>query len=339
MTSGIPSPLPSVAFVIPVRDDAERLRVCLKSIARNDYPSHLVRVVVIDNGSTDGSGQVARDAGALVVAQPQGGAAQLRNAGAAAAAGQILAFVDADHEISDQWIRAAALDFSSNGDVAAVGALCDPPATANWVQRTYDRLRMKSDGRRDVDWLGSGNLAIRRAVFDEVGGFDLELQSCEDVDLCNRVKAAGYRVLSDSALRNVHFGDPSTLAALFRGELWRGRDNLKVTLRGPRTVRHFRSLLVPIVDVLAIVLAILAALAGRTSIAWLPLAIVPALALTRTAMMLRRDDWRAPVQLARCAAVALVYDLARALALLVRTSHRTRRLREPSSHVTANSHS
>ena len=56
--------LPRVSFVIPVQDDEVRLRRCLESIARNGYPADRREVVVVDNGSRDGSGRVAVEVGA-----------------------------------------------------------------------------------------------------------------------------------------------------------------------------------------------------------------------------------------------------------------------------------
>src|SRR5262249_14835699 len=154
--------------------------------------------------------------------------AALRNAGAARATGDVIAFIDADHVIDESWI-AVAVDLLANSRVGAVGAPYLPPAEVNWVQRAYDRLRHHRHGIHDVEWLGTGNLAVRRSAFIELGGFDVSLETCEDVDLCNRLRAAGYRVVSDHRLRSIHFGDPSTLGALFVGELWRGRDNLRAT--------------------------------------------------------------------------------------------------------------
>ena len=89
----------TVSFVIPVRDDAARLKRCLASILRNEYPASLLELVVVDNGSRDGSDRVAREAGALLLSCPGASVSELRNRGAAAARGEVLAFVDADHEI------------------------------------------------------------------------------------------------------------------------------------------------------------------------------------------------------------------------------------------------
>jgi len=326
-----------VSFVIPVRDDAPRLRACINSIARNTFLSSQVDVVVVDNGSKDASARVALEQGATVLLV-SGSIAALRNKGAAGAHGDILAFVDADHEIGRDWIHAAISALSSD-DVAAVGALCNPPTDATWVQRTYDRMRAKPCGRQDVEWLGSGNLAIKRRVFELVGGFDATLETCEDVDLCNRVRAAGYRIMNDSGLESVHLGDPATLRALFWAELWRGRDNLRVTLRGPKTFRHLRSALIPVVNILAIGMTILSLVLGQPWFAGLPLLIVLGVAGIRTTRMIGRDAELKLLLVMQCLAVALVYDVARALALVTRIRYETRHLAERLSHNPGQSHS
>jgi len=335
------SPLARVSFVIPVKDDADRLRRCLESVAHNEYPRALVDVIVVDNGSTDDSARIARDAGATVLVAREGRVADLRNLGADAATGEVLAFVDADHEIAPGWIGAAVAALTDDR-VAAVGSPCDAPSDGTWVQRRYDRLRMKRTRTADVDWLGSGNMAVRRDVFEASGRFDERLEACEDVDLCNRIRRAGYRIVSDPALGNIHFGDPKTLGALFRGEMWRGRDNLRVTFRGPRTIRHWRSALVPVAQLaaaaaLAVTMGLLPQRAWPVSIALTMFVMAPAVA--RTALMIRPDDRRTPVLVAQSLVVALTYDAGRAAALVARATHHSRRAAEQHGHVAADSHS
>jgi glycosyltransferase involved in cell wall biosynthesis len=327
----------TMSFIIPVRDDARRLERCLASIARNLYASELIQVIVVDNGSRDDSAQVARQAGALVVSAP-GRVAELRNRGVQEATGELLAFVDADHELDVTWIRSA-VHALSDPSIAAIGAPYSQPADANWIQRRYHEFRAPLSRPQDSDWLGSGNLAIRRAAFNALNGFDASLEACEDVDFCNRLRRAGYRLVADPALRSVHFGDPATLRALFFGELWRGRNNLRVTWRGPRTVAHFRSLLVPVVDLIAIAGAG-AALAFRLwPLALVCVAIGFGLASLKALAMLNRAP-RATVTVAvQSFIVALAYDAARALALLASGSHGARRSSEHPSDVTASSHS
>jgi cellulose synthase/poly-beta-1,6-N-acetylglucosamine synthase-like glycosyltransferase len=315
---------PLVSFVIPVRDDAVRLHRCMASIVRNDYPRELIELIVVDNDSTDGSARVARGFGAIVLRASDTSVADLRNRGAHAALGNIIAFADSDHEIDRHWIETA-VDVLSAPDVAATGSASLTPPSANWVQQQYDGLRSRPVRREEVTWLGSGNLAVKRSAFDEVGGFNANLTACEDVDLCNRLRLAGYRIVADPDLRSVHFGDPRTLRALFLGELWRGRDNLRVTFNGPRTLGHLRSALIPVAHLLCLAAAAISLVAGRSGLALLFLLIALLPAAIKAAVMLRRQLHRNVIVAAQALIVAVVFDLARALALLARSSHRIRR--------------
>jgi len=263
---------------------------------------------------------------------------RLRNLGAARASGELLAFVDADHEIGQKWLQAA-LEVLKDPHVGAAGAEYLTPSDANWVQRRYDTMRSRSEQRHDTDRLESGNLVIRRDVFLRLGGFDTTLETCEDVDLCNRVRAAGYRIVADPGLVSVHFGDPASLRSLFFGELWRGRDNLRVTLRGPHTIRHLKSIVVPAVELFSIIsLAMAVALRSWRSAA-LSSMVVLVLAAVRAGVMVTRAGPASVLTAGQTLLIAVVYDIARALALIAGGSHRFRRSSEPSQDVTPDSHS
>ena len=186
----------SVSCVIPVRNDALRLKRCLEAITRSAAGVTL-EIVVADNGSTDGSADVARAAGAQVLSLPGLRVAELRNRAAAAVATDVLAFIDADHEIGDGWF-AAAFRTLAGERVGAAGALYLAPDGGTWVQRMYGALRGRTTVAGDVPWLGCGNLAVRREAFDAVGGFDASLVACEDVDFCQRLRQAGWRVVGRS---------------------------------------------------------------------------------------------------------------------------------------------
>ena len=311
-----------IAIVIPVRNDAARLRKCLAAIAAN-RPTGRVAVVVADNGSTDESPAVAAAAGATVLPLPGCRVGELRNKAANTISTDLIAFVDADHLVDAGWI-ASALEIFGNTGIAAAGAPYSPPPQANWVQRAYDRFRPAITHQQSTDWLGSGNMIVRRHAFEQIGGFDESLEACEDVDLCNRLRAAGHRLVSDPRLRSTHLGDPVSLRALFFGELWRGRDNLRVTLRGPLTFGALPSVVIPVLD--------LACLAALMTGPWTGPAVAGAAASTMATltalraarMSVRRTGLRGR-DLAANAAVAGVYDLARALSLVTRATHRTRR--------------
>jgi hypothetical protein len=167
-------------------------------------------------------------------------------------------------------------------------------------------------------------MIVRREAFERVGGFDQTLEACEDVDLCNRLRAAGGRLVVDPRLRSAHLGDPGSLRALFLGELWRGRDNIKVTLRGPFTVRSLPSVIIPVVDLAALVVMAAAPWTGGGAAvaAGLTFSAFAALRALRMALVGRSVSVR---DLAANLAVAATFDLARALSLVARVTHKTRR--------------
>jgi glycosyltransferase involved in cell wall biosynthesis len=316
---------PVLTFIIPVRNDEARLAQCLASIARNGHTG-VCEILVIDNGSADGSVAVARRAGATVIELPHTPVAEMRNTGAGAAKGTLLAFVDADHILDAGWV-AAALETLEDENVTAAGAPYATPGDANWLQRAYGRLRPELKGSMQVDWLGSGNLIVRAEAFHRVGGFDTSLETCEDVDLCNRLRLHGFRLIADERLRSVHLGDPATVRAVFFGELWRGRDNMRVTLRGLLSLRALPSLLIPVWNLAALAAVALGLVlwpwAGGVLVAAAVLALVLTVAL-RLWRLLPRRAWVAG-DLLGAMAVAATYEVARALALVARATHRTRR--------------
>jgi hypothetical protein len=196
------------------------------------------------------------------------------------------------------------------------------------VQRAYGVLRGRAQGLHDVEWLGSGNLAVWREAFEAVGGFDTSLETCEDVDFCQRLRASGRRVLSDARLKSVHHGDPETLGALLKGERWRGRDNLRVALRRPLTWTSLPSAVIPVVDVVMMIAVVVGALLAVVSPAAGLTLILTAVgvmglgALAKVLKILARDGVVLGLSVLRVWVVAFVYDVGRALAIVSPARHR-----------------
>jgi GT2 family glycosyltransferase len=313
----------AISIVIPVRNDSARLARCLESIKANQNPS-IVEIIVADNGSTDGSAEVAARLGARVIPCPGLRVSAVRNMAARTARGELIGYVDSDHELSPTWTTAA-IRAMADPAVGAAGALCDPPPRGTWVQRAYGVMRGKTTHQADVGWLGAGNMVVRRQAFQAVKGFDEALEACEDVDLCKRLKWAGWRIVGDEGLRSIHHGDPVSLRALFRAERWRGRNNLKVSLRGGLSVRELPSLIFPVVTVLGLVLAIAGAglsivSASAPTLRWsgagVVMSLVPSVVRTVRSWTGAMDE-RSLSSLMQLFIVALTYDLARSTALVL----------------------
>lgn len=169
-------------------------------------------------------------------------------------------------------------------------------------------------------------MAVRRSAFEAVGGLDTSLHTCEDVDLCRKLRSNGYVLLADSRLHNVHHGDPRTLRHVFFGELWRGRDNVRVSLRRPRYWRTLVSAAIPAFNLLALATTVVGVLSvSRLGIALASMAALSVLVMVgiRASVMIHGTtssrDWF------RAFAVAAAYESGRALALTTRFGHGHRR--------------
>ena len=317
----------TVSFVIPVKNDAKRLQSCLESIIRQNVTGVDKEIIVLDNGSTDNSVEVASRMGAIVQSLPELSVAQLRNKGAFSSKGELIVFVDADHVLVENWLSAG-LDAIQEQDCGIAGTLCTSPATT-WVQRAYDRFRRRPQTRTEVEWLGSGNMLIRKELFLQLNGMDESLETCEDVDFCQRARKNGWRIIADPGMESIHFGDPATLKSLFLGELWRGRNNFRVTMKGPITPRSLLSLIIPALVLPGIVLSLIGFFQQLSGMSLGLPVLLSGIFLIIAPSVLRcihmsTGNMRL-LSVFQNFTVAATYNFARALALFVGASYNTRR--------------
>jgi hypothetical protein len=182
----------------------------------------------MDNGSTDRTHQIMQELGCLFEVIPNVTVSALRNRGAAIAKGDFIAFIDADMELATDWLQCAMSGFE-DPQVVASGAFPYIPKDATWVQRTWSlhrQCRQSSTDPTPVSWLGSANLIVRRHVFQAVAGFNEQLFTTEDVDLCYRLGRCGT-ILHNPSMKAIHWGEDPDLQTFWRKEVWRGIGNLK----------------------------------------------------------------------------------------------------------------
>lgn len=190
-----------VTVIIAARNAADTLPHQLRALAAQQ-PRATWEVLVADNGSTDGTVRVAEAArGWLPVrcldASAVRGAGAARNAAAAVARGGALLFCDADDLVAPGWVD------------TLHSALDDAPLAAGRLE--WERLNAVADqesralpqqhGLQHTEPLpslpaaSSSNLAVRRDVFDRLGGFDTDARFLQDTDLCWRAQLAGERLV------------------------------------------------------------------------------------------------------------------------------------------------
>jgi glycosyltransferase involved in cell wall biosynthesis len=191
--------VPSISVVIPVYNGGQSFRACLRSLSALTPPAH--EMIVVDDGSTDGSARDASDAGAKVLATPsQRGPAYARNLGAQQAEGEVLLFLDADVSAPPDIIGQVGAAFASEPGLSALFGSYDAAPAATDFPSQYKNLlhhyvHQTSQEEAFTFWTGCG--AIRREVFLAVGGFDearYRAPSVEDIELGYRLAHAGHRV-------------------------------------------------------------------------------------------------------------------------------------------------
>lgn len=222
---------PLVSFVIPVLNGERDIARCLHSIQRLHFPLEAYEVIVLDNGSTDRTPHIVRELGFNCMVVPNVHVSTLRNKGVARAEGNFIAFVDADVELAPDWLCNGLAIFKDQRVVAS-GCFPGVPEEATWVQRTWDmhqRGRQRIHVPHPVSWLPSMNLIVRRDDFLAVAGFNEQLETTEDVDLCYRLGRRGT-TLWNPTMEAIHWGEARDLLTFWRKEVWRGIGNLRGVL-------------------------------------------------------------------------------------------------------------
>lgn len=311
--------LPKISIIVPAYNEEKFLPGCLRSIRELDYPAEKLEVIVIDNGSTDTTRDIARRHAAIILENGTMNVSGLRNLGAQEATGEILAFVDADCSVTVGWLKAAVKYFEDQS-IAAWGAPANIPSNATWVQSTWYIIRKNNHIINDADWLESMNLFTRRQSFLEVDGFDETLVTCEDVDLCYRLKHLG-RIVSDSNIQIIHHGEADTFVNFFRKEVWRGMGNLYGVFRHGLSFKELPSLLLPLHFLLllplsAILIVSLGAVTGTIIVVFFLL--FPAIMV-----IIKKRAWReSPMTIMRLICLLEVYFFARTVALFKKSRKR-----------------
>ena len=182
-----PAASPRVSIVVPVRNGGRLLERCLRSVLAQDYPRDRLEILVVDNGSTDGSVDTITGLGLSPLRESRPGAAHARNRGVAAATGDIVAFTDADCEVEPSWVGRLV---EALGEADAVTGHIEPFPTRGRFARARGALHemflrecMRLDRENRLDRLDSANAAVWRRVFDEVGGFNPQIFFVEDREL------------------------------------------------------------------------------------------------------------------------------------------------------------
>lgn len=191
-----------LSFVIPAYNEEMYLGKCLDSIAREiARTNHDAEIIVVNNASTDRTGAIAASCPwVIVVDEPRKGIVKARDAGYRAAAGDLIANIDADNMLPQGWLDKVFEEFSLNEKLMALSG----PLVyydLSWPYRLQTKIfylfgyvtyLLNHFILRKGGMLQGGNFILRRSALEAIGGFNTDIDFYgEDTDIARRMQEAG----------------------------------------------------------------------------------------------------------------------------------------------------
>jgi len=241
-----------LSVLICTRNRAGALEGAIESIlARGLTGDHAYEVIIVDNGSSDGTGEVVRrmaerfECPVQYVREPRRGLSRARNRALSVAAGDVLVFTDDDVRVAPDWLDQIAAEFSVDPDLQMLGGRVLPARDGLQkvaVQESDERQRFRHP--HGGTFVMGANMAFRRGVFERIGGFDERLGAgrffagAEEADIFYRGLKAGYSILYAPNVTVYHDHDRVTVEQACRLEYGYGKGCsaylVKHAMRGDR---------------------------------------------------------------------------------------------------------
>lgn len=206
-----------ISVIIPTLNEAACLVKVLDGLLAEPAGDH--EVLVVDGGSDDATGSIAREGGVRVITCSPAGRARQMNRGAEEAGGDVLFFLHGD-TLAPEGVFGLITGALQDGDVVGGGFLRRFDSDSRWLELTCRLADWRSE-----HWgvfLGDQGIFVRRGVFEEVGGFDENLPCCEDLRFSMKLRQQGKVValhppLVSSARR---FAEKGPIRTTLRDGLW-----------------------------------------------------------------------------------------------------------------------
>lgn len=198
--------LKKVSIIIPVKNMENNIEDLLKSIMELDYPKDKIEVVIVDGGSNDKTLEIASKYPVKILREDGKGPNYGRNIGIKAASGEIYAFTDGDCILPKDWLKKI-VEKINDEEIGCVGgsvfvAEClKDNLIAKYADESIMRIMPIAKTTEKIHevklfkHLATCNMAVKRKVIEEIGGFENDLKVFEDIDLIVKICRKGYKVL------------------------------------------------------------------------------------------------------------------------------------------------
>ncbi len=186
----------TISIIIPAYNEEKYIGDCLRQVIKS-APENVMEIIVINNASTDNTAAVASSFEKVtVINEPKKGLTRARQAGLNAARGDLLAFIDADSLVPENWFSVINKEFSLDVNLVALSGpyvYYDTPARQRWAVKwlyygTLARVIYFFTGYM----LTGGNFVAKKSALLRIGGFDTKIEfHGEDTDIARRLHSVG----------------------------------------------------------------------------------------------------------------------------------------------------
>jgi GT2 family glycosyltransferase len=184
---------PKISVIVCTYNGNRTIGECCNEIKKLDYPN--MEVIIVDDGSTDGTYKAISQNGFRVIRTPNVGLSAARNLGLEAASGEIVAYIDDDAYPDPHWLKYLANTFLTTDCAGAGGPNIPPPGdgiTAACVANSPGGPLHVLISDRKAEHLPGCNMAFRKDLLKAISGFDPRFRTAgDDVDVCWRIQEHG----------------------------------------------------------------------------------------------------------------------------------------------------
>ncbi len=211
-----------ITVIIPAKDASQTIGECLQAIMDQEGmqfgPDY--EVIVVDDGSSDGTAEIAVGFSVRVIRQPNTGPATARNTAAKISNGAILVFTDADCAPSPVWLRNLTQPFKDPDIVGVKGVYLTHQTglVSRFVQLEYEYKDARMRNLPTIDFIDTFSAAYRKDIFLQNAGFDESFRNpaVEDIEFSFRLARKGYRMVFEPTAAVYHYHDRSISEYLHR---------------------------------------------------------------------------------------------------------------------------
>ena len=218
-----------VTIGLCIKNAAKIVKTAFDSISIQDYPHEALKLVIVDNGSSDNTLSLAMefaqktDIKTFVTSSKDKGLGATRQMAVDNAEGDYIVWVDDDFVLEKDFVRNHVEFMEKNPNVGAARGIRDQVAPHETVLRLYDNPPIFSSPSQQLKQIGAGGAIFRLKALERVGGFDIRIKgAAEDIDVSRRLQESGWTLSTNYSARLNKMCPPVTLKDLWKKALWYG---------------------------------------------------------------------------------------------------------------------